>query len=45
MISSVIPSEATHGVAQPRDLFSGSAHEKWSLRYASLREAPVGMTE
>jgi hypothetical protein len=42
---SVIPSEAAQGAAQSRDLFMLPKQQNRSLHYASLRSAPVGMTE
>ena len=42
----VIPSEAARGAAQSRELSSPAIADKnRSLHYASLRSAPVGMTE
>ena len=44
-IFSVIPSEAAQRAAQSRDLFLSPKHKNRSLHCASLRSAPVGMTE
>jgi hypothetical protein len=41
----VILSEAAHCAAQPKDLFDTLDWQKRSLHFASLRSAPVGMTE
>jgi len=40
----VIPSGAGRRAAQSRDLFLSAHQQNQSLHFASLREAPVGMT-
>jgi len=40
----VIPSEAARRAVQSRDLSCCICYREGSLHYASLREAPVGMT-
>jgi hypothetical protein len=42
---SVIPSGAARRAAQSRDLFLPTRQQNRSLHYASLRSAPVGMTD
>jgi hypothetical protein len=42
---SVIPSEAAQRAAQSRDLFLSPRPKNRSLHCASLRSAPVGMTD
>jgi hypothetical protein len=42
--NAVIPTEAERSEAQWRDLFLSMRRQNRSLDYASLRDAPLGMT-